>query len=581
MPEIDPLHRPIPFPDLPTTRSVTPKLVITLLALALLFGLGASFGGPRALHWWKNRDAEKLSEQARAKLDEGDWQGASKLAIEAYRKVPGNLNAVRVLATILDQTTDGADRAVFFWQQLASSPKATLEDRAALGSALLRMGRHGEARVVLERIPPAARSRRVVAELEASVLRYEGRIQEAEAKLRAAYQADSSNPDSRFKLNVLDLTSPFPEVQERAEKEIWNIAREGGTSSVNAMTVLAARPSLTSPKAGELRELVNKAQRIQERHRYTILSGCLRAAPGDKVKIITEESARQEGRLVEETTTYLNWLLQNGDPDRVLANLSGDTATRSQELFMIFVKAMEGSKRLDELRLFIRKSPSLPVSPTQRALILARCAHGMMAPVLQIRAHLQEATKHASSSVDRSELIGVGTTADSYGQTDIALEAFTILSEQPQFRIAMLDRVLQIQYRERNLNGMLKTVQLCLEEKPGLSPYLETSCYLRLLAGYQMEAADAEARHIGKAGDTPTPVVRFLRVFAAYRLADFSLAAQEAREVDVAKLPPGQRAVLSGILRACGNTSAAFRLAEKIPESLLLKEESAFLHAAL
>jgi hypothetical protein len=49
---------------------------------------------------------------------------------------------------------------------------------------------------------------------------------------------------------------------------------------------------------------------------------------------------------------------------------------------------------------------------------------------------------------------------------------------------------------------------------------------------------------------------------------------------DLDRLPPGPRAVAAGLLSLAGKPGPAFEIAEKIPEGLLLQEESAFLKLA-
>ena len=45
-------------------------------------------------------------------------------------------------------------------------------------------------------------------------------------------------------------------------------------------------------------------------------------------------------------------------------------------------------------------------------------------------------------------------------------------------------------------------------------------------------------------------------------------------------MPPGRRAVLSGLLATTGKPAEAFQIAEKVPAALLLDEEMAFLKLA-
>ena len=66
-------------------------------------------------------------------------------------------------------------------------------------------------------------------------------------------------------------------------------------------------------------------------------------------------------------------------------------------------------------------------------------------------------------------------------------------------------------------------------------------------------------------------------------MGDYSRIKPEIDGIQVIdSLPPGLRAVASGLLRISkGDQAVAFKLAESVPASILLKEELAFLNMAL
>jgi hypothetical protein len=128
---------------------------------------------------------------------------------------------------------------------------------------------------------------------------------------------------------------------------------------------------------------------------------------------------------------------------------------------------------------------------------------------------------------------------------------------------------------------MIDTINRCLKEQPDNSGYLEAWCYLKLLDGSEMEkASDTIEHHLASHPDR-LAFVSFIQAFAAYRYGDLKLAEQKALQVPANKLPPGQRAVLAGILQACGKEAEAFRIAEKVPENIVLTEERRLLMTAL
>lgn len=568
------------IPGLPTER-FTRRTILIMVGASLALGLIVAFGIPEIRGHLTRRHLRELTAEAATNLANGDPESATKLLTQAYQIDARNPETLRLMAKSLEQLPGGLPGAVYFWRQLIETHEATIEDTVAHATLLLRGGSLDEARKFLDSLPAAEKRTRPALELKASILRVDGRTDAADRLLRAAYLADSSNPESQLKLAVLDLDSPFPEVKERAAEALWQIAQSGGKEAVNAMRHLANQAKLSAPRATAMRKLLEKLPKTNDERRLSILSGILRALPSERESIIDAEAARQQGRPFEKTATFLRWLATNKEHERLLTLLPPSQAIRDADLFLPYVAALENTHRWNELRDLIRKNPSLPIPPATSALILARCAHSLKEPSEVVRGHLSDALKRAWVAKDRPSVIAVGNAADEFGQPDIAIEAFGLLASQPQYKLPMLDRLLQIHQRQHDLTGMIDVINRCLKEQQSNPAYLETWCYLKLLEGSEMEkAADTIRRHVQ---DNPErrPTASFIEAFAAYRYGDLELAGREAKSVVTSRLPPGQRAVLAGILQACGREADAFQLAEKVPDSLVLDEEARFLKVAL
>ena len=74
-----------------------------------------------------------------------------------------------------------------------------------------------------------------------------------------------------------------------------------------------------------------------------------------------------------------------------------------------------------------------------------------------------------------------------------------------------------------------------------------------------------------------------LRALAAYRIGDHARIKSELNGVKITEpLPPGMRAVMAGLMKITnGDQALAFKLAEGVPQSILLNEELSFLKMAL
>lgn len=557
------------------------KYIYPLIILAILAIVALVILGPKAYRWWQRRDTAGLTLKASVLLRKGDPEGALKLLASAYRGTPNHPEVLRLLGRTLDQVQADPNRCIFFWRRLVELGVATAQDRGALGAAMIRAGRAKDARDILDAFSAEERTHRRALELEALLLRYDGRLQEADLTLRRAYESDPTDPECRLKLAMLDLSDPFPEVQERAMNTIWEVARTDSSASLNAMQTLAAQPKLTAPQASELRERIAKAPDATESQRYDILSSYLRVLPLGKDQVIDDEVARQNGLPAEQTIDFLRWLAKNEENQRVLNLLPKNVAMRTGNLFLIYAHALGANERWSDLRKILSENPGPPISAIEVDLIKARCARALGESSNVTRSHLQEAYRRIPPTADPMVFMRVGNTADELGFSDVALDVFNSLSTRPQYKLSVLDRVLQLHYRRHDLQAMMDSVTRFLEERPEQSPYFETLIYLKLLEAKEIESVANQAETLTKPGSAVLPIIQLVKALAAYRYGDFEGALREADTLQLEKLTAGQRAVLAGILHACGRTAQGYQIAEKISQDILLPEEARFLRSAL
>lgn len=545
-----------------------------------MVALGA-IGAPALVKWWQKRQAAQLSAQAEAFMLHGHWDKAVPLLNQAYRKNPDDPVILRLAARTLDQTPGAIDRSSFFWRKLLNTPAATLDDRVAYGTSLLRAGLREEAEKAFAAIPEPDRQKRPALELKAGLLQSAGHADEADALLHAIYRADTANPDSRLKLAALDLGSSFMEVQESAVRSLRELAQGDGPSAVKAMMLLATQTRLSAAQAGNLRNLLERARDVTDEQRFTILTGILNALPQEREHILDAETSRQDGQSFESSAPFLRWLANNQEYDRLLALLPPKDAVRTGDLFLSYATAMERNHRWKELREIIKNNSVLPLPPATISILLARCSRGLKDPPEVIRGILSDGIKQAGLAKDRGGIMSIANAAEELNQPETALEALEVLTTQPQLKLAVLERMIRIQQSQRNLAAMTELAGRCLAERPDHPAYIQAWCYFKLLSGSDMEkAADLIRRH---AADNPTPEdsLALVLALADFRLGDIAAATRDSASINPARLTAGRRAVLAGLFHACGRTADAFRIAEKIPASILLEPEARFLASAL
>ncbi len=417
-------------------------------------------------------------------------------------------------------------------------------------------------------------------ELKAALLRHDGKTKEADQVLRRAYESDPGNPDSRLKLAALDLESPFPEIKAKATRAVWEIARgPAGTPVVSAMQMLASTPDLTMTDALELRQMLTQMPQVTGAPRYAVLSGCLKGLPLQHDQVLDEETARHHGKPGDESAEFFYWLLKNRENSRILQLLDRETALRSGKLFPVYAEALNATGHWKDLQGALRASP--PISQASAAIMLAFCSYRLDEPRADTLDHIREAMHGAHSSQSLPELLAAGVGAEEMGFNDLAIEAFTELSQHRGYKMSALDHILEIRRRQDDLPQIIGTLQTLLEDSPGLEPYQDLLWYHKILAGEEIEKTALVARRALASGQQSSPALHLALALAAYRFRDLEAARHEASAIVPSDLPAGQRAVLAGILEACGQTGEAFRLAEKIAPQLLLAEENRFLKGAL
>ncbi|HEY2572789.1 MAG TPA: hypothetical protein VGH65_01930, partial [Verrucomicrobiaceae bacterium] len=261
------------------------KSRVTLLSVvgaALAIGAFVVYGVPRIREHIKNRDVSEKVAKASKHMANEEWISAVRLLSQARMLDPYNPTPLRLMARCLEQIPGGSEYAAHLWQQLIAARLADTRDRAACAILLLRGGSRDEAKAILESIPEEEQSQRPALELKAAFARMDGQVNLAEQLLRAAYAADGNNPDAKLKLALLDLGSPFLEVQETATKKLWEIAQSGAPESVGAMRALAEQTKLTVPQATSLRQLITTIPDTSDERRLPVISGVLRALPAER-----------------------------------------------------------------------------------------------------------------------------------------------------------------------------------------------------------------------------------------------------------------------------------------------------------
>ncbi len=567
-------------PEAPTSANRTGyKTLFILACVGILLGLIlASY--PRYLLWKKHR-LNLLTTKAQGHIENEHWEQAYAILNQAYAQAPNDPLVLREIARLTQRTSPDPSRALFFWKQLLAYTSATTEDLAEMGMAYLADRQPDEAIKILSSFTPEQRSTKYSMGLESQLLYFQGKPLEA-AKLHRKYLLQNPNdPENQLTLAILDLTSPFTEVQKNALEKLWGIARSKSPHAAAAIQSISTSPLLTGGMSTELLQLALNNQAISEKRYFEILSRHIILNPLKKKEIYASETNKYRNKTIQENAVFYHWLLQQEEYDLLLELVSKDKATQNVILFPVYLEALAGKSRWDELSDIFRRTPSLPLSSTDQSVLQARIAHGQGDKGSIVSGHLKEASRRAIIAKNFEALQRIITIADKLGFEDVAIEALINGSAIPQYQLSMLERLLNIYSRRGDAESMLTTLQKILEAKPMIKSHMENALYLKLLLGIEFESISKGAPLWAAQNIISNDSLPFINAFAAYRFRDFEKMKGVLTQIEVSKLSVGQRAVYSGMLASCGEQAKAFIIAEKISPARLLEGELIFLRKAL
>ena len=156
---------------------------------------------------------------------------------------------------------------------------------------------------------------------------------------------------------------------------------------------------------------------------------------------------------------------------------------------------------------------------------------------------------------------------------------------RPAVRIQMLEKIYSLQLGQHNTEGMVEVLKQLNELRPGNATYISRLNYLRLVSGVELEPAydgvlGASARDVPTEASDVAPAL--LRALVALRFGDSEALKREVAAIsDPDGMPAGQRAVVAGLYHLTGRDVEGFRLAEKVPPSLLIDGEKRFLRRSI
>jgi len=566
-------------PQPPVASVRRPKPWLTWI-MGALFGLGILYwwAGERVIQWGRSLIAGHYAAQAQASIQKKDWATAGQNIGHARRWLVNDAAVLRAYADLLIATNSDPVSLLQVLRVLESQNKATSEDRLRISQIFISLGHIDAARAEYNKLPTAQRETRGGLELLADLLRAEGHVTESEKLLRRALAMAPEDPSSRLRLAILDHQNSFPEIQARSREVLWEIAQGQDENALRALEFLSAQPQLTGEEAEKLLSLIEAHSGASTQLRYSALSARFRARPQDRAALLDREIERIQGQGVEDLAPALQWLLLEHQPEQVIALLPDQLYLKSAQLLHPYLLALGELNRWQDIDTLLSSPKPLPVATTFIHLWRARAAEKLGSGIGSIRHHLESAFAQTGRGANEGAARATAEVAEQMGQWDLAAQYYQeTAQQQPISQGTLMEKVYEMAMRGRDTGAAIKAARQLAELHPENLVYTQRALYLGLVAGFEIETINQRLNHEIAPGSYP-----LLRALAAYRLGNLDEVRQHLMAIkNPDDLPAGQKAARAGLLSACGDTGAAYQIAETIPSPLLLPEEIRFLKRAL
>lgn len=550
-----------------------------VISVVLLFMAGGTWLLlPKAKRVWHTWEARKLSTEGAALLNAGQPKQAFEVLAQAVRKAPNDPLVTRSIARCLDELP-GAEKSAFrAWNQLQHLGAATWEDTVAMGQAALRCNDLARALQIEASLPETCHRERQTREFRADVLQKTGKVAEAREMRLAIWREHREDPECRVKLAAEEINAPEKGTRDAATHILWDAAHGEGKLTAIAMSALALSNSLDSSRLAELAELAGKAPALNDMQRYWIFEQCVTKSPEllDTIIPLAQKTISPEKK--ESRELFYQWISRHSKNDIVLSEISESEALSSRGLFLARANALMRSGQWDSLKRMLDSRPS-SVSKVDLELIRAFLARNQKEGDAML-AHLNGAILYASGNNKASELAQVGAGAESLGQVDVALTAYWELAGMDSpVRLQTLKRIYELSERRRDAAGMLKAANAMLRLEPAWLSSTNELDYLRLISGIEMDQILGRFLYDKEPTSEEEPIAFLSKALAEFHAGDFERM-KHSLEIALshgAKLEPGPKAVLAGLLWKAGKREAATAMAREVTAAEMFEEERRYL----
>lgn len=535
-----------------------------LLLAAVLFVLALVLAKP-VYHWIKARRADQLATKAERFVAEGklgeaavNYRAALKLDPFGYRPLRG----AAALATRLHHS-----EAVGLWEETATSPRATINDREEYAAVLLQAGLFGHAEKVINVLLRQNPSTRALL-LASKYSEQTGNPAKALEYARLATKRAPEDEAAQARLAEILAASPKEEDHAEARAILWKLIERGGPARRSSLEALARAPDLG---ADDLNKLLSSVLALAP---FTVGDALLaadlelRLHPENAAGVyddVIAKWARDESARVR----VAQWLNLHKESARVLKLVPLEPSNNA--LLLSRLDALATEKRWSEIEETLART-DLTFDASVIEAFRARAAQEQRA-ALDAEFHWSKAI--AAASNDPEKLRFVANFAEQSGATEAALHAFDQLARWPEDALAAVAGQQRLAAKTRDITAARNLAEKALTLQSGDPDAQNRLLYYNLLLEQDVmenakRAKELAAKFPHRLEFRATAALGCLRQHdAAGALAQFN-----GPPIDWNQTQPAWRAVYAAALIANDQMPRASEVIKSIPVERLSKEEA-------
>lgn len=545
------------------TVGILVMLALLLLASRPLYRVGKQWRG-RALA----AEAEKLMAAKK-------WQEAAGKAQAAFQLAPGEPSVLRAAAHLYSGA--GSPMAAGYWKALFQQQSAaTLADRREAAQLALQLQQFDFAQ---EQVDLLLKTEPVSSEILLLAAQLAARKGDRTGALALTARLLAQNPEhalgALFHAQLL-FSSPDPPSREAGKRALQKMANTLDPTAISALVTLAADPGLSREEIQAVANALELKSSAVE-HQLLIATLRLRVVPDQKTTIIDQAVARFRNQGPEAVVSLARWLLQQGEPGRVLTVIPLPDSLRRQELFLVRIDALAALQQWAEIQQILEKE-KVPIEPFYAEIFLARAAQELND---DRGTELHWSRAFLAARLKPPLLIYLAQYAEKVHQMDVAEKSWRELARNPTFTLRAQLALVPIVEAQHDTRALREVIREIVRLSPNDPAPGNDAAYLDLLLGENMDASRQTAEKL--VHDHPEVLAYRTTLALAHLRAGDPKGAQRVYEgMDLAweDSPPSAQAVRLATMMANGEDVRAQNHLKALPVDLLKTEERALLAPA-